>query len=86
MTDDRVTLYRERIASVRDAYLAAQAELEERAARGITEDLVGLGALVSDAPQLFIEARWHRWLDARLQRLAQQYDRDAARIREEVGL
>lgn len=85
MTDEELAAYEVRVGPVREAYHAEQYRLEAEASAGVERDLDGLGAVHGDVVA-FIEGRWLRWLDATLARLDAQYQRDAARIREEVGI
>jgi hypothetical protein len=85
MTDEQLSAYYAKIEPVRCAFLTEQYRLEDHAAAGVARDLDGLAGVHGDVIA-FIEGRWTTWLDVRILRLNEQYERDAARIREETGI
>lgn len=85
MTDAQFAAYESAIVPVRNRFHDEQKKLEEHAAAGVARDLKDLGGVHGDVIA-FIEGRWTKWLDVRLAWLTEDYNRDAARIREEVGL
>ncbi len=85
MTDEQFARYAERIEPIREAHRQRLYALEQEAADGIARDLDGLRGVVSSSPIAFIEGRWLAWLDAAIVRLNEQYQRDSARIAQEVS-
>ena len=83
MTDAQIDVYAAQVQPLRDTYTAERDRLEAYAAAGVARDLRGLGGIHGDVIA-WIESRWTTWLDARIKRLSDQYQRDSKRIFDEV--